>query len=167
MDIRLAEEKDLDQMMEIIRETVKEMHKNDNFQWDSEYPNREVFLNDIKNKSLYVVVEDDIVGGFAVFNFEYPDSYSALPWKSKNKDYVIHRLAVDVNQRKNGIAKLLMEFGEKLALEENMVYIKTDTNSKNIKARKFFENMGYEYIGKMHLPGIEDEFYCYEKELNK
>lgn len=167
MDIRLAEERDLDQIMEIVRDIVKEMHENNNFQWDSDYPSREVFIKDISDKVLYVAVEDGIIAGFVVFNFDYPESYDGLVWKSSNKDYIIHRLAVSIKQRKNGIAKLLIEYGEKLALEKNMNYIRADTNSKNIKAQNFFENLGFKYVGKVKFAGIKDYFFCYEKELNK
>ena len=168
MYVRLAEEIDLDRIMVIIEDTVKEMHQNNNFQWDSEYPNREVFLKDIKDGVLYVAVDNkDIIVGLAVFNLEKPDSYSDVDWKAGENDYVIHRLAVDVKQRKTGVANLLVDFGEKMALEKNLNYMMADTNSKNISARKFFEKSGYEYVGIIKLPGKEDDFYCYEKKLKR
>ena len=168
MYIRLAEEKDLDRIMEIIADTVKEMHQNNNFQWNSDYPNREVFLKDIEDGVLYVAAgKDDVIVGLAVFNLEKPESYSDVVWKSGENDYVIHRLAVDVKQRKTGIAKLLVDFGEKMSLEKNLGYMMADTNSKNIKAKKFFEKLGYEYVGKIKFPGKEDDFYCYEKKLKR
>ena len=47
MKMRHAKNEDLDKIMKIIDETVKEMNENRNFQWDESYPNREVFINDI------------------------------------------------------------------------------------------------------------------------
>ena len=168
MYIRLAEEKDLERIMEIIADTVKEMHQNNNFQWDSDYPNREVSLKDIRDGVLYAAVdEDNVIAGLAVFNLEKPDSYSDVVWKAGENDYVIHRLAVDVKQRSTGIAKLLVDFGDKMSLEKNLDYMMTDTNSKNIKAKKFFEKSGYEYVGKITFPGKEGDFYCYEKKLKR
>ena len=52
MKMRHAKNEDLDKIMKIIGETVKEMNENGNFQWDESYPNREVFINDIKEGTL-------------------------------------------------------------------------------------------------------------------
>ena len=57
--VRPAHEGDLDKVMEIVSEVVPEMNNAGNFQWDSVYPLRINFEEDVKNKNLYVVVEVD------------------------------------------------------------------------------------------------------------
>ena len=59
--IRKAKLSDLEDIMDIINETIKEMKLYGNDQWDDNYPNKETFINDIKNESLYVCEEDRIV----------------------------------------------------------------------------------------------------------
>ncbi len=46
---------------------------------------------------------------------------------------VIHRMAVNPNFRKTGIASKLVDFAEKLAVENNVSYLKSDTYSINSK----------------------------------
>lgn len=86
MKMRHAKNEDLDKIMKIIDETVKEMNENGNFQWDESYPNREVFINDIKEGTLYAAVNDrDEVIGISVANFDSFEEYDNLEWKSTKK----------------------------------------------------------------------------------
>ena len=62
--IRKAKLSDLESIMDIINETVKEMKSYGNDQWDDNYPNKETFINDIKNERLYVCEEDNNIKGF-------------------------------------------------------------------------------------------------------
>ena len=166
MKIRHAKTEDLDMIMKIIRETVKEMNENGNFQWDESYPDREVFINDIKEGTLYVVVDDnDEVTGTGVANFDSFEEYDNLEWKSGKDDYVIHRLAVDNKYRNTGVAAFLIENIEKEIIKKGKCYMRTDTNSKNLKAQRFFEKMGYVFVGEIKVPTLEDSFFCYEKRL--
>lgn len=167
MKVRHLEKDDLETIMEIIKYTVQEMNKNNNFQWDETYPNREVFLNDIKERTLYgVITEEGNLVGLGALNFESPEEYNALNWESTNEDYVIHRLAVDVNYRGCGIGEFLIKDFEKKVLERGKKYVRIDTNYKNLKAQSLFEKMGYKKSGKMQLHGIKEEFICYEKRLS-
>lgn len=166
MKLRHAEIRDLDKIMKIIGKTVKEMQESGNFQWDDSYPNREVFTNDIKEGTLYSVVDDnDEVIGIGVANFEAFEEYGDLKWKSGKDDYVIHRLAVDTTYRNEGVAAFLMDGIEKEIIKKGKCFMRTDTNSKNLKAQKFFEKMGYKLVGEVKVPGYEDGFFCYEKRL--
>ena len=166
MKIRYAKTEDLDKIMKIVKETVKEMNENGNFQWDETYPNREVFLNDIKEEALYAVVNgNDEVIGIGAANFESFEEYDDLEWKSGKDDYVIHRLAVDNAYRSTGAAALLMENIENEIMKKGKYFMRTDTNSKNIKAQKFFEKTGYKFVGEIKVPRLRDTFFCYEKKL--
>lgn len=40
--------------MKIVNQTIGDMKKDNNFQWDNKYPTIENFKNDIKNETLYV-----------------------------------------------------------------------------------------------------------------
>jgi ribosomal protein S18 acetylase RimI-like enzyme len=166
MKMRLGKTEDLDKIMKIIKETVKEMNENENFQWDETYPNREVFINDIKEGTLYTVVnEQDEVIGLGVANFESFEEYDTLKWNSEKTDYVIHRLAVDNSCRNEGVAGFLMEGIEKEIIKKGKSFMRTDTNSKNIKAQRFFEKTGYKFVGEIKVPRLRDSFFCYEKKL--
>ncbi len=80
---------------------------------------------------------------------------------------VIHRMAVNANYRQQGVATKLMNFAEELALENNVVYLKTDTYSINTKMNSLFKKCGFNLVGEMSFLGKEKPFYCYDKLLKK
>lgn len=166
MKIKHLENNDLEKVMELIKYTVQEMNKNNNFQWDESYPNREVFLEDIEERTLYgVITEEGKLAGIGVLNTKSAEEFNVSNGNSTNEDYVIHRLAVDMNYRGHGIAEFLIMNFEQKVLERGKKYMRVDTNSRNIKAQSLFEKMGYKKTGNMNLVGIKEDFICYEKKL--
>lgn len=77
----------------------------------------------------------------------------------QKSDYVIHRLAVDNVYRNEGVAAFLMENIEKEIIKKGKCYMRTDTNSKNIKAQRFFEKVGYKFVGEIKVPRLKDTFF--------
>jgi N-acetylglutamate synthase-like GNAT family acetyltransferase len=163
--IRKAKLQDLDMIMNILKDTVAEMHSYGNYQWDEEYPNKQVFINDINEGSLYVDEEHGLVIGFLCINKKEPVEYKGLNWSLDEESYILHRLAVDIKHRKEKVGFSLMQFAEKLAINNKIFYLKTDTYSLNTKAQKLIECCRYEYVGTMEFLNKEKPFYCYEKKL--
>lgn len=163
--MRRAELADLKQIMATIRATIMEMQTYNNTQWDETYPQENDFINDIREENLYVSELDGQVVAFLCINKVEPVEYEELNWSSRNEAMVIHRMAVDPNHRRKGIAKELMNFADDLAQQHNISYLKTDTNSLNEKMKALFVRCGYTYIGEMNFLGKETPFYAYEKEL--
>ncbi len=62
---------------------------------------------------------------------------------------VIHRMAVNPSFRKTGIASKLVDFAEKLAVENNVSYLKSDTYSINSKMNLLLIKCGFIKIGEM------------------
>ncbi len=58
MAIIKASERDLEVILSLCKDCSQNMENNLIDQWDDIYPNREVFLNDIGNDSLYILVSD-------------------------------------------------------------------------------------------------------------
>ncbi|HCA5265480.1 MAG: GNAT family N-acetyltransferase, partial [Clostridioides difficile] len=131
--IRKANMNDLESIMKIIKSTVEEMKTYNNTQWDENYPLEKDFVSDIKKQDLYIYEVDGEVAGFICLNYEEPEEYLGLNWSSNKKAMVIHRMAVNPNFRKTGIASKLVDFAEKLAVENNVSYLKSDTYSINSK----------------------------------
>lgn len=131
--IRKANMNDLESIMQIIKSTVEEMKTYNNTQWDENYPLEKDFVSDIKKQDLYIYEVDGEVAGFICLNYEEPEEYLGLNWSSNKKAMVIHRMAVNPNFRKTGIASKLVDFAEKLAVENNVSYLKSDTYSINSK----------------------------------
>lgn len=163
--IRLAVKEDIDSIMNIIKDTIIEMNSYGNTQWASDYPGKEHFLQDINHKDLYVYEQNEKIYGMICINKIEPDSYKDVKWQSVQKAFVIHRMAVDINQRKKGIGMALMEFADKYAKEQGIYYLKTDTYSINEKMINLFQKNGFQFQGVMKFLGREKDFYCYDKIL--
>lgn len=163
--IRKANMNDLEKIMKIIKATVEEMKDYNNTQWDENYPSDKDFVSDIKKQDLYVDEIDGDVAGFICLNYEEPEEYVDLNWSSNKKAMVIHRMAINPSFRKKGIASKLVDFAEKLAEENSVSYLKSDTYSINSKMNAFLTKCGFIKIGEMSFLGKEKSFYCYDKIL--
>ena len=163
--IRKAKLTDLDAIMSIINETVKEMKSYKNDQWDENYPNRKTFINDIENENLYLYEEDNYIKGFVCIDTDEAKEYKNLKWSSDDKCMVTHRMAIDSKFRINHIASKLMDFCEELAINKGVRYLKADTYSVNEKMNSFFKKRRYNFVGEVFFEGKENPFYVYEKIL--
>lgn len=161
--IRKAVSSDLDQIMKIVRNTIIEMHSYGNFQWNDDYPKKEDFIRDISEGTLFIYDKNGIIGGFICINRDEPDEYKNANWSTIEKAFVIHRLAVNTDFRSEGIGVKLVTHADIICRENNLSYIRTDTNSLNIKAQRLLKKCGYTFTGEINLLGKENSFYCYDK----
>lgn len=166
--IRKAQMNDLNSIETIIKDVKEKMHSINNYQWGNDYPNISNFENDIADENLYVYVgEDDEIKGIICINFEEPSEYKGLNWSLDEKAMTLHRMAVNVNSRNQGIATALMQFAEDFAIKSDIHYIRTDTYSSNKKMQALFNKLGYSFIGEISFQGRPYPFYCYDKQLSK
>lgn len=165
--IRIARQDDVKQIMEIVKETVVDLNKEGNIQWSDEYPKEENFLNDIKEKSLYIYEQDCKVAGFICINTSEDQVYQGLSWSKDSTAIVIHRFAVRRDQQKRGVGSKLIEFAEKFAKNKQINYLRVDTNSKNSRMNQLFKKMGFQFIGTITLRNLPDLFNCYDKVLDQ
>lgn len=163
--IRKASLNDVDSIMDIIKSTVEEMKTYNNTQWDESYPQAKDFIKDIESEELYVEAEGKEIKGFICINYIEPKEYDDLNWVSNSKAMVIHRMAVNPKFRQQGIATKLIKLAEQLALDNNVVYLKTDTYSINTKMNSLFKKCGFNLVGEMSFLGKEKPFFCYDKLL--
>ena len=78
--IELATLSELDRVKEIAEACAKNMIENNIFQWNDKYPSREIFKEDIKNKSLYVSKINQEVVGCIMFSSFKDDVYKTVNW---------------------------------------------------------------------------------------
>ena len=161
--IRQARAADIDAVMQIIEATIIEMHAYGNRQWDKDYPQRDDFLGDIQEGSLYVYEKNGDIGGFVTLNTIEPDEYQGLNWSSEATSLVVHRMAVAPHYRRQGIGGSLLDFAAAFARQHGLTWLKTDTYSLNPKMNALFTQNGYRKIGEMSFNSRELPFYCYEK----
>jgi len=163
--IELAKQNELDRVKEIAEACAKNMIENDIFQWNDKYPSREIFKEDIKNKSLYVSKINQEVVGCIMFSSFKDDVYKTVNWITRDEyNLYIHRLAVHPIFQKRGIARKMMDFAEDFAKSNNYISIRLDTFSQNPRNNKFYKSRGYNKLDDVYFPKqSEFPFHCYEK----
>ena len=163
--IELARINELDRIKCIAEACAKDMINNNIFQWNENYPSKDVFKDDIENNSLYVCKSGSMVIGCIMLCSEKDKVYKDVNWLTKDyKNLYLHRLAVDPSFQKNGIGRLLMDFAEKYAKNNKYKSIRLDTFSKNKRNNKFYRSRKYVQLDDVFFPmQSEFPFHCYEK----
>ena len=135
-------------------------------QWDEIYPNKEIFLHDIQNNSLYIAVTDDgeeIMGCIVLNEYQDPE-YNEVKWNyTEGKIAVIHRLMIHPKHEGKGIAQDLVKFIEELAIIKQYAAIRLDVFINNSRAVNFYNKLGYQIAGKVNFR--KGEFFCCEKAI--
>jgi ribosomal protein S18 acetylase RimI-like enzyme len=164
MNIRLATLNDIEPIMQLVAEVVPLMNASGNFQWDSTYPNAEVFTKDINLNQLWVAEIDGEIAGVTAITTDQQPEYANVGMDITQTAIVTHRLAVSIQHRGLRIAEALLLQAEKVALDRGIYLLRIDTNSNNKATRKLFPKLGYEFMGDTGFqfrPNLR--FYCYEK----
>ena len=161
--IRLAKQNDIDPIMDIIRETVALLQAEGNPQWDETYPARSDFLADIAAEELYVYEHEDKVCGVICLNTREPEEYAPVQWSRPGPALVIHRFAVASWTRRQGIGTAILQFADRLAAQQGLNCVKTDTYSLNPNMNRLFQRNGFHKVGEIDFKDKPRKFNCYEK----
>lgn len=153
-------------ILALIRRSVPLMRAAGNLQWDDEYPNDEVFAEDLRLRQLWVAVLGGQLAGVAAITTEQSPEYADVGWDLKEPAIVVHRLAVDLEFRGQGVAESLLRQAEQVARDWGIRVLRVDTNTRNLATQGLLPKLGYELAGEISLefrPGLR--FFCYEKRL--
>jgi GNAT superfamily N-acetyltransferase len=165
--IRLAKLTDIPSIMQVIADVVPIMRAAGNLQWDSTYPNPEVFEEDIKTGQLWVAEVDGTIAGLTAITTEQYPEYAQVGLDINEEAIVTHRLAVSPRFRGRGLAADLLQQAEVVAIKRGIRVLRIDTNTQNHATQQLFPKLGYILKGEISLefrPGLS--FYCYEKRLS-
>jgi ribosomal protein S18 acetylase RimI-like enzyme len=167
MNIRLAKERDLKRVVAITNACAMHMISKKIFQWDENYPNIEIFKDDVKNKSLFVIEDNELIMGCICISLKIDDVYKDVKWLTPNRNNVyLHRLAIHPNFQGQGLALKLMEYAEDFTIKNGCISVRLDTFSGNPKNNKFYTLQGYTKLEKIFYRNQSDmPFHCFEKIL--
>ena len=162
--IRRGVHEDLMPILEITKNCAVEMDSMGIYQWNENYPNRNAFIDDIKNNELFVFIREALLVGCIALCIKMDDVYKNVKWLTiDGKNLYIHRLAVDPQFQKKGIGKKLMDYAEDFAKKNNFISVRLDTFSKNKNNMRFYERRGYKKLEEVFFPEQSKfPFYCYE-----
>ena len=156
---------ELEEILALTRACGQHMRENGIDQWDEDYPNQEVILQDLQTQTLFAYRENDEILGIVVLNEKQDEEYAEINWSTSEtaRNIIVHRLAVKPEQQKKGIARKLMDFAELWSRNKLYDAIRLDTFSQNLRNQRFYLNRGYTDLGPVYLKYKKDDpYYCYE-----
>lgn len=167
--IRLAALADIPAILALVGRVVPQMQAAGNWQWTADYPNENVFRQDIGQGHLWVAEHQGQVAAVAALTHNHQDpEYAQADWNVAEPALVTHRLAVDPAAQGQGLAAALLEQAEQVARKQGLRVLRVDTNSENQATQRLFPKLGYRFAGEITLafrPGLR--FFCYEKWLEQ
>lgn len=146
----------------IIESVIAKMNAEQIFQWDEQYPTREIIEKDISEGLAFGFFHQDELRGYIVLNEEYSPEYNMLEWKDTNGTaLIVHRLSIKADCQGQGIAKQLMIFAEEYARNKRYSSTRLDAFLHNKAALNLYKNLGYTKVGTVTFR--KGRFNCYEK----
>ena len=164
LNFRKATCADLSQILFLYKSVVKNMISSGIYQWSDEYPNERVLSEDIEKGELIVgISEDRIITAFVMNEFADEDYYRAK-WQYPHLSWcVIHRLCVSPILHRQGVATTVMEYAQRLAVDQGYKAIHLDTFSGNPKALNLYHKLGFSDVGEAYWE--RGRFIIMEKKL--
>ena len=153
--IRKAVAQDQSAIWTLVQQAIKRRKEEGSRQWQDGYPNEEVIKTDILNAQGYVLIVDEMVAAYAAILLNDEPAYDDLvgQWLSQGTFVVLHRLAVSDDHLGKGFAEQMLKHTEKIALENDIVSVKADTNFDNGPMLYLFNKLGYSYCGEVTFRG--------------
>ena len=152
---RKANASEVPQIWKIIQQAIVRRKNDGSQQWQDGYPNEDVIKQDITKGIGYVLIDDNIVAGYAAILFNDEPAYEQLKgtWLTNGDFAVVHRVAISDDYLGKGLAQKIFLFTEDLAKGNNIFSIKVDTNFDNLPMLKIIEKLGYTYCGEVTFRG--------------
>lgn len=164
MKIRKAGLSDLDEIIEIYKNVIITMEKNNIHQWDEIYPNSSILKEDILNDEMYVGVVDSIIVSAVVLNSEFDEEYKNGRCQYNNKNFgIVHRLCVNPLYQNKKIGNKTMLMIEELLRNKGVESIRLDAFSENPYALKMYKKLGYKKVGE--VTWRKGLFYLFQKKI--
>ncbi|WP_026888946.1 GNAT family N-acetyltransferase [Clostridium beijerinckii] len=154
MKFRKAVERDINDIMRIIKQAQGYFKEQGINQWQNNYPNPETIRNDINNKHSYILSKDNNIVATAAVSFDGEKTYDSIyegGWITNNQYAVIHRIAVDNTYKGLGLSSEIIKNVEELCLNRGIHSIKVDTHEENISMQKLLKKNKFQYCGIIYL----------------
>ena len=150
MYFRLAENKDVPEIVNLYKRGVESMLKAGIFQWDETYPSEEIITEDVAKSQLHLCICDGKIAAAFALNTEIEEDYKNASWENPDANFIaMHRLCVSPDFHRRGIGSACMTEIERFAKENGYESIWLDTFSGNHKALALYDKLGFKRVGEM------------------
>ena len=157
MEIRLANSKDLPEIIAMFKKIVENMNKNDIKMWDEIYP-FEFFEEDIKNKRLYVLTKNSrMIAAFALcISSPGKDEFH---WENCNTNALyLNRFGVSVKNLYRGIGSFLLTMAKEIAKSKGAKCLHLLVSTTNGPAINLYRKSGFVKVNGTYIERITGTF---------
>ena len=120
-------------------------------QWQTGYPDLACIRRDLQNgKGYFMVDEAGDTAAYMCIDFDGEPAYNGLngAWLTDGNDYlVVHRLAVDSEQRGRGLASEAFALAQAMGEARGVRSVRMDTDADNSIMKHVLAKNGYAYCG--------------------
>jgi len=154
-NFRHATSEDLPQIWMILQKAILRRKKDGSDQWQDGYPNPEVIKKDIEREAAFVMTDGNITIGYCAILINDEPAYTEIEgkWLTNGDFAVFHRVAISEDYIGKGLSRIMLNFIEDFALENNLTSVKADTNFDNPAMQNIFGKAGYIYCGEVFFRG--------------
>ena len=155
--LELAQMNDLEICIDIIKDGKNFQNEQGFTQWTDDYPNIDTIRGDIQNTKGYVIKIDDKIAGYMCIDFSGEPAYAKIhgTWRAKKPYAVIHRMAFQKEFRGIGLTDITFKLIEKLCIQNDIWYIRVDTDFSNKRMQHILKKNGFANCGKVIFQGSE------------
>lgn len=150
LQVRLATFNDLPIAMDIFEQARLFLKQADIPQWQDGTPNKDTFLEDIKNKDLFLLINDTDILGIAALKLGPDPFYSVIKhgkWSSDEQYYAIHRFAISGKYRGKNLSRTFFEKLFEIILKKGLSHVRIDTHPQNTGMQHVINKLGFQYCG--------------------
>lgn len=169
MDFRKSKREDIEKIMMVIKKAQAYLKEQGIDQWQNGYPNEDVIKTDIDNDESYVLVDGKKVIGTTALSFDGENTYNSIyegEWLTNGDHAVIHRIAIDSDFKRKGLASKILKEVDKECEKKKIESIKIDTHRENMAMQNLLMKNGFKYCGIIYL-NDGNERIAFEKVLEK
>ena len=169
-DCRRASEADIPTLMDIMAQGIARLNAQGVAQWQTGFPNEDVFRADIAAGNCWLFGHEDAPAGcVAIYTTPDPD-YDDIDgaWLTDGAYGAVHRVAVTDAYVGRGLGEEMLQFAEDILCGFGLPSVRIDTHRDNRIMRGLLEKRGYIYCGALrHAVETREgrEFAGYEKPL--
>jgi len=152
------------EVMYLLQHCIEDFNKNSVYQWNTSYPDYFRLLREIESETLYIIKSKGVCIGTITFDEQQEAPFETVEWKNKTDKFLfIHRIAVFPSWQKKGVGKLLIDFAESFAKENNYKSIRMDIASSSEHLIELYKLKGFDLAGEIQYPKQKEPFKCLEK----
>ena len=166
MEISQAKTSDLVEILYLLRVCIRDMNAKGLWHWNSSFPATEQIQKDLSDGNIYLAKDNRVCKGMIILNNSEPDDYGQMKISSVNaKPLFLRCMAVHPTWQGKGIAKLMIDFAQKMAGDRGFTCIRLDIYQTSENAKQLCEKLSFKEIGSFQAKYQRIPYVCYEKQL--